>query len=249
MTTLESRQTATSDPIKPWLRWVFFGALVVGVALAYILLPLKDWLLAIADALQDMGAIAFVVYLATYTVASMLLLPAALLSIGAGVTWGTIGGVAIAVPATTLAASASFIVSRYFFSGRFRAWLLGKPRLSAVERAVNDKGAVLVFLLRLSPLLPFPILNYVFGLTRIPYRRFAVATFFGMIPITMMWTYVGSVGGKLGRDGGSVGTPEIVAGVVGGLVTLAVSVWVGKAARQAMRESALKAEAARQGAV
>jgi uncharacterized membrane protein YdjX (TVP38/TMEM64 family) len=224
--------------VTPWIRWVVFGLLVVGIALAYILLPLKDWLIAIADELQKLGPIAILAYVATYIVASLLLLPAALLSIGAGVTWGAVGGAAIAVPSTTLAASAAFIIARYFFSGRFRAWLLNKPRLSAVEQAVNDKGAALVFLLRLSPMLPFPILNYIFGLTRVPFQRFAVATFFGMIPVTSMWAYVGAIGGKLGRGNESVGTAEIIAGVVGGLITLGVTVWVGKAARKAMREAA-----------
>lgn len=155
---------------------------------------------------------------------------------------GALGGFAIAVPAATLAATCAFLVSRFFFSGRFRSWLLHRPRLHAVERAVNEKGAPLVFLLRLSPMLPFPVLNYIFGLTLIPYRAFALATFIGMMPITFMWTYVGSLGAELGGlDGdtpGELGAAKIGFGVVGGLVTLAVSIWVGRAARKALREAA-----------
>ena len=72
-----------TEAVRPWLRWAFAGALVVGLALAYILLPLKDWLIAIGDELQRMGPLAVVAYLATYTVGSLLLLPAALMSITA----------------------------------------------------------------------------------------------------------------------------------------------------------------------
>lgn len=237
MDVIETPRTASGVTIRPWIRWAAFGLVVVGLVLAYVLLPLKEWLLAIAEELKALGPIAVVAYLASYTVLSLVLFPAALLSIAAGVTWGTVGGAAVAVPATTLAASAAFVIARYFFSGRFRAWLLDKPRLSAVEGAVNDKGSTLVFLLRLSPMLPFPILNYVFGLTRVPFRGFAIATFFGMIPVTTMWAYVGDVGSRLVGAAQDVGDAEIIAGVVGGLITLAVTLWVGKAARRAMREA------------
>lgn len=242
MSTLEQTSAATPEPVRPWFRWALLGLLVVGLALAYTLLPLKEWLTEIARALRGLGPIAFALYVATYVVASLLILPAVLLSIGAGFAWGALGGFAIAVPAATLAATCAFLVSRFFFSGRFRSWLLHRPRLHAVERAVNEKGAPLVFLLRLSPMLPFPVLNYIFGLTLIPYRAFALATFIGMMPITFMWTYVGSLGAELGGlDGdtpGKLGAAKIGFGVVGGLVTLAVSIWVGRAARKALREAA-----------
>lgn len=242
MSTLEHTPSAPSEPVKPWIRWALLGTLVVGLALAYTLLPLTEWLTDIARALRGLGPIALALYVVTYMLASLLFLPAALLSIGAGFAWGALGGFAVAVPSATIAASTAFLISRFFFSGRFRSWLLHQPRLHAVERAVNEKGAPLVFLLRLSPMLPFPLLNYVFGLTLIPYRHFALATFIGMMPVTFMWTYLGSLGAELGGlDGdtpGEVGTAKIAFGVVGGLVTLAVSVWVGRAARRALREAA-----------
>jgi len=235
-------QEATPDPVKPWIRWVIFGLLVTGIALAYLLLPLTEWLVAVARELRRLGPAAVVVYVLTYAVSSLLFLPALLLTLGAGFAWGALGGFAIALPAATIAASVAFLSARYLLHGRFRAWLLVTPRLAAVERAVNQKGAMLVFLLRLSPLLPFPVLNYTFGLTLIAHRKFAVATFFGMMPITFMWAYVGSIGAELGGLEGKapveVGTAKIVLGIAGGLITLAVSVWVGKAARRALREAA-----------
>lgn len=231
---------AERDPQRAfvWIRWAVLGAVVVGLVLAYTLLPLKDWLLAVADGLKDLGPVAGIAaYLAVYTVACLVFLPAAVLAIAAGATWD-LAGFPVAVVAATLAASAAFVIARWCFHGRFRAWILGRPRLHAVETAVNQKGATLVFLLRLSPIMPFPLLNYLFGLTHLAYRRFVVATFFGMMPITFMWVYVGSVGGEAARTGAAIGTPQIIAGVVGVLITLSVTIWVGKAARRALREAA-----------
>ncbi len=191
--------------------------------------------------LQALGVLGVIVFVAGYALFCALLLPGALMSILAGAAWPQLGGLAgfaVAVPSATLAACASFLIARYFFSGRFRSWLLHKPRLFAVERAVNQKGAPLVFLLRLSPMLPFPVLNYIFGLTLIPFRKYALATFIGMMPITFMWTYVGSVGSEMIEGNSEIGAAKIAMGVVSAVITLAVTIWVGRAARQAMREAA-----------
>jgi len=229
-----------------WLRWAALGLIVVGIILAYLLLPLKDWIMSAKDLLQSLGVLGVLVYLATYTLFCVALLPAALMSILAGAAWPHLGGLAgfaVALPAATLAACASFIIARYFFSGRFRAWLLGRPRLHAVERAVNQKGAALVFLLRLSPMLPFPVLNYIFGLTLIPFHKYALATAVGLIPITFMWAYVGSVGSEILMDGqAEIGAAKVVMGVVGGVITLGVTIWVGRTARRAMREASAAPE-------
>jgi uncharacterized membrane protein YdjX (TVP38/TMEM64 family) len=213
---------------------------IVGVLLAYAFLPLREWLMAVARELRGLGVWGIVVYAMSYTLLSLVFFPAALLSITAGVTWGTFGGVATALPSATLAATTAFVIGRYLFSGRFRAWVLHRPKLHAVDRAVNSKGATLVVLLRFSPVLPFPILNYVLGLTRLETWKFAAATFFGMVPITLLWNWVGSVGAEIGGLDGApkeVGTAQLIAGIVGAIITVAVTFWVGRAARRAVREA------------
>jgi len=245
MSTLE---TSVPTPIVRaplwWLRWVALGLIVIGIILAYVLLPLKDWIMSAKGVLQALGVLGILAYSTGYLLFCVMLLPAALMSILAGAAWPQLGGIAgfaVALPSATLAACAAFLIARYFFSGRFRRWLLEKPRLSAVERAVNQKGATLVLLLRLSPILPFPVLNYIFGLTLIPFRKYALATFIGMMPITFMWTYVGSVGSEMIEGNADIGAAKIAMGVVSAVITLAVTIWVGRAARQAMRESAAQA--------
>jgi uncharacterized membrane protein YdjX (TVP38/TMEM64 family) len=233
------------SPGLGWVRYSFMAAFVVGLVLAYTLLPLDVWMKAIALELRELGWLGVPVYAATFVVWCLFGLPAALFSIGAGVTWGVLGGAMVAVPSATLTATTAFIVGRYLFRGRFRDWLMHRPRLMAIDRAVTRRGPLLVLLLRFSPVFPFPILNYALGLTHIPLKGFVVATLLGMVPITLMWTYVGSVGAELagfadldGELPGEIGTAKIVLGVLGILATAFVTVWVGKAARAALREAA-----------
>ncbi len=213
---------------------------VAAMLIAYAVLPLRDWLMAVARELRGLEGAGVVAYGLAYTLLSLVFFPAALLSITAGVTWGTLGGFGVALVSAALAATSAFVIARHMFSGRFRTWVLHRPKLNAVDRAVNAKGATLVVLLRFSPVLPFPILNYAIGLTRIATWKFTTATFFGMMPITLLWNWVGSIGAELGGlegEPGEVGTAKLVAGVLGGLVTLAVTFWVGRAARKAVREA------------
>lgn len=235
------------SPGLGWVRYAVMLAFVVALVLAYTLLPLDVWMKAIALELRELGWIGVPVYTVSFILWCLFGLPAALFSIGAGVTWGMAWGAVIAVPSATLTATAAFIAGRYLFRGRFRDWLVHRPRLSAVDRAITNRGPILVLLLRFSPVFPFPILNYALGLTHIPLKGFFFATLFGMVPITFMWTYVGEVGAELaGLDGGEpghVGTAKIILGVIGALVTAFVTIWVGRAARAALREAADQQEA------
>ncbi len=230
-----------------WVRYTLMAAFVVALVLAYTLLPLDVWMKAVALELRDLGWVGVPVYGVAFVLWCLFGLPAALFSIAAGVTWGVLWGTLIAVPAATITATTAFLVGRYLFRGKFRDWLMHKPRLTAIDRAVTNRGPVLVLLLRFSPVFPFPILNYVLGLTHIPTGSFFLATLIGMVPITFMWTYVGSVGAELaGLDGavpGEVGTAKIILGVVGGVATVFVTLWVGRAARRALREAAEAQEA------
>lgn len=222
-----------------WRRWALVIVIVLAVLSAYIFLPIRDWLDAASKELRDLGALGVVLYIAIYVVATLCAFPAALLSIGAGFAWGPIGGVAVAIPSATLAGATAFTLSRTIFRARFHRWMSGHPRFAAVEHAVESKGAWLVLWLRFSPVFPFPILNYLFGLTEVAFAKFVLATALGMMPITFMYTYAGSLGRELGQadlSGGALGPEKFVVLGVGIAVTIAVTIWVGGTARRALRE-------------
>jgi uncharacterized membrane protein YdjX (TVP38/TMEM64 family) len=139
-----------------------------------------------------------------------------------------------------LGACAAFLVSRYLARGWVERRLATSARLKAIDRAVGEQGFKIVFLSRLSPLLPFGVLSYTFGLTRISLRRYALATWLGMSPGTLLYVYLGAAAKEVadvlsGRAvGGSAARALFFAGLI---ATLAVSVVVTRVATAALREA------------
>lgn len=226
-----------SEPPRRLLpAWFWPALVVVGLILAYTLLPLKTWLGDAGAAVRGLGALGVVLYMVSYVLLTMLFFPAAIMALLAGFAWGAIDGFAVAIPSATLAAVTGFATSRYLFHGRFRAWVMHRPRAAAIDEAVNRRGPWLVLLLRFSPVAPFPLLNYALGLARIPLWQFALATFFGMMPISFLYTYTADAARMLGTDIGMSTTQKVFV-AFGIVVTIAVTLWVGRTARRALREA------------
>jgi uncharacterized membrane protein YdjX (TVP38/TMEM64 family) len=72
--------------------------------------------------------------------------------------------------------------------------LIEWPQWRAIDRAINKEGFKVVLLLRLSPLLPFALSNYLYGLTSVDFWSFVSATFLGFSPGTLAIVYAGSAG-------------------------------------------------------
>jgi uncharacterized membrane protein YdjX (TVP38/TMEM64 family) len=99
-----------------------------------------------------------------------------------------------------------------------------------------------VFLTRLSPLFPFNVQNYAYGLTRILFWQYGLASFFGMMPGTFLYVYLGT----LGRSGleaaagrGRAETFRVALQVLGLLATLVVTILITRTARRALREAGI----------
>ena len=163
--------------------------------------------------------------------------PASILTLAAGAVYGVVRGSILVSIASTTGAVAAFLVGRHL-AGR---WLMRRldayPRLKAVEAAVAKEGWRIVLLTRLSPAFPFHLLNYAYGLTRIGLGEYALASWAGMLPGTVMWVYLGSAAGKLARLGAGEGrrTPgEWALYAVGLAATAAATFYVTRAARKAL---------------
>ncbi|MEO6055962.1 MAG: VTT domain-containing protein, partial [Gemmatimonadales bacterium] len=113
------------------------------------------------DGLGVWGPVAFV---AGYAVAVVAFVPGSLLTLAAGAIFGVVKGTAFVLIAATLGASAAFLVSRYLARGFVERRLEGNERFAAIDRAIGSEGRKIVFLLRLSPVFPFNLLNYALGL-------------------------------------------------------------------------------------
>lgn len=215
-------------------KWLVVTVALIAIICFYTLLPLKDWLGIIADEIVAAGALGVVLYVIGYTLGTALFFPAALLSILAGFAWDKFGGFAIALPAILIAATIELVLSRYLFRSKFQRWLGARPKARAIEHAVEQRGPWLVFLLRFSPVVPFPFVNYALGLTQLPMWQFGLATLFGMMPITFLYTYTGSVGRLLGTDAPMSVEQKVSIGI-GLAITAGVTIWVTLVARKALR--------------
>jgi uncharacterized membrane protein YdjX (TVP38/TMEM64 family) len=209
------------------------AALVVLGRKAGALIPaFSAWV----DGLGVWGPVAFV---AGYAIAAVAFVPGSLLTLAAGAIFGVGKGTALVLLAATLGASAAFLVSRYLVRGFVERRLAGNERFAAIDRAIGSEGRKIVFLLRLSPVFPFNLLNYALGLTRVRFADYVVASI-GMLPGTLLYVYYGKVAGDLAQLAGGAPMrrgPAYYGVLALGLVaTIVVTTMVTRIARRALQE-------------
>ena len=215
--------------------WVL---LAVGLVLAAHYFDAPARLRGALDAIARLGPWGPLFFALLYVAATVFFLPGSILTVGAGVVFGLVRGFVIVSISATLGATAAFLVGRYLA----RAFIAGKieahPKFAAIDEAVAREGWKIVALLRLSPVVPFNVLNYAFGVTRVSLRDYVLASWIGMMPGTVLYVYLGSIAGDLAGAGGRASrTPADWAFYAVGLVaTIAVTVFVTRLARRALAE-------------
>ena len=191
-----------------------------------------EWIEAFGPA----GAAAFV---GIYVVACVLFIPGSILTLGAGAVYGVVRGSLLVSVASTLGATAAFLAGRYLARDWVARRIEGNERFRAIDRAVGREGWKIVGLTRLSPVFPFNLLNYAYGLTRVSLRDYVLASWLGMIPGTVMYVYLGSLAGSLATleaGGGGRSPAQWALYVVGLAATVAVTVYVTRIARAALAQ-------------
>jgi uncharacterized membrane protein YdjX (TVP38/TMEM64 family) len=187
----------------------------------------------------DQGSGGTLLFVLGYILAAVALVPGSLLTIAGGAIFGLVKGTVLVFVAATLGATAAFLVSRYLARSAVERRLAGDKRLAEIDRAIGREGRKIVFLLRLSPVFPYNLLNYALGLTRVRFRDYLLASL-GMLPATVLYVYYGQIIGDLARvASGSVprGTGYYVLLGIGLVATLLVSAIVTRVARAALRQA------------
>lgn len=188
---------------------------------------------------RSFGAAAPAAFVALYSCAVIVLVPASVLTIVAGALFGVPFGFTLAYTSAVLGSMAAFLLGRHALRRIVARQIDRMPRLAAVDRAVSARGRHVVFLLRLSPVVPFNLLNYALGLTTISATDFLIASI-GMVPATLTYAYVGRIAGEALAVAGRAEVPRQASYYVllaGGLAaTAAASVAITRAARRALRD-------------
>ncbi len=210
-------------------------AVLVGTRYFDVQELLRESLTWVAD-LGPWGPLAFGLI---YVAATVLFLPGFLLTLGAGFVFGVLKGSLIVAVSATLGATAAFLVGRYVARDWVSAKIEGNEKFRAIDQAVAAGGWKIVGLTRLSPIFPFNLLNYAFGITKVSLRDYFFASLVGMIPGTVMYVYIGSLAGDLATLGAgerSRTAAEWTLYLVGLVATVAVTVYVTRMARRALEE-------------
>src|SRR6202521_4189825 len=195
--------TAASSRIVAIFRPKIFLIVIAAIAILYGAhrVGAGPWLTNALDWIRGLGALAPIAFIAIYIAACVAFLPGSILTIGAGVIFGVVRGSIYVSIAATLGATAAFLVGRYLARDWVSEKLEGNAKFKAIDEAVGKEGWKIVILTRLSPVFPFNLLNYAYGLTRGTLRDYVLATWIGMLPGAVMYTYIGSIVGDLTRVG------------------------------------------------
>lgn len=220
------------------LKLVLGALAVLGLLVAARLLPVGEYLKQFLDWIRDLGPVGYALFIAAYVAASVFFLPGSALTLGAGAVFGLGGGFAAVSVGSTLGAAASFLVGRFLARDAIARKVAGNERFAAIDRAVGREGFKIVFLTRLSPVFPFNLLNYAYGLTKVGFRQYVLASWLGMMPGTVLYVYLGTAAGDLAGAGSGAGSGWGTALKLVGLVaTVAVTVVITRVARKALSEA------------
>jgi uncharacterized membrane protein YdjX (TVP38/TMEM64 family) len=196
------------------------------------------------DLIRHPGLASVALAFAAYALCALAMLPAWPITMTLGSIYGIWRGLLIASPASIAGATVVFVLGRTVLRNRVRRRIARSDRIDVIVRAVGEQGAWVVFLLRLSPVVPFNLLNYALCITDLPLRVYVVATAIGMLPPTILYLYLGSLTGSVARGDGYTGWQ--MAMYVGGLVATGGAVWlIGRAVRKTLDRGPLAAPQSR----
>mmetsp|Transcript_25027 Transcript_25027/g.47304 ORF Transcript_25027/g.47304 Transcript_25027/m.47304 type:complete len:350 (-) Transcript_25027:260-1309(-) len=230
------------------------SAVVTGAVVAVPLVLLLVWVAQqgglgtavenVQEFIANAGSAGPVYFMLVYIIATVAFLPASALTLAAGYLYGPGLGTAIVSVSSTAAASAAFLISRYLAKPWVEEKLAGYPRVLSFQDAIEEEGARAVFLLRLSPLIPFNLSNYFYGLTRVPFGPYVLASWSGMLPGTFAYVYLGGGAratieavGDVSEDGSGFPVVKLGLYAIGAVATLVATARISKSATQALERS------------
>ncbi len=222
---------------RPLSMWFALVLLLLCTAFGWSLLPLREWARELDAWVHGLGAWGPVAFLLVYVMAIVLLVPASAMTLAAGLTFG-MAAIPLVIVGATIGAACAFLISRHFVTDNAKRLIEGHPRSEAIYKAVSGGGWKVVLLLRLSPIMPFSVLNYVLGATELRFWSFVSATIAGIIPAVALYVYVGALG-KAAIAGTMIGTARWLLLFLGLAATLLAVLYIVRKARAELEKGVL----------
>lgn len=215
--------------------------LVITSAAAVLFFDLPALLVRFLEYINGLGPAGGALFVLLYIIATVAFIPGSILTLGAGFVFGPVWGTVWVSAGSTVGATAAFLLGRTLFRGWIAGKIAGNRRFAAIDRAVAEEGWKIVLLTRLSPVFPYNVLNYAYGLTDIRVLPYAATSWIGMLPGTFLYVYIGSLAGNVaaaaagtGAAGGIDSRLELALRITGLAATLLVTIVAGRIAKKAL---------------
>lgn len=188
MTTKTEAITPSRRPTKLTLARIILG---IAFVLTIILLldKIAPHLPAAENWIRDQGVWAPVFYVLLVVALTLICFPMDVLFVAAGMIFGLTWGTLYLVIATMLSQAIVFLVSRHILRSRVERWIANNPKMRLLNRAIELKGAHLLFLIRMAPIPASPV-SYLMGVSSMRFDKFMIATC-GLLPVAFASMYLG----------------------------------------------------------
>ncbi len=230
-----TEETKTPPKRSPWMKLIFIATAVCAVIALAQVVDIPGMIAAVLAWVENLGAVGMAVFVGLYILACVLVLPGSAITLGGGAIYGLPLGFALVSLGSTLGATVTFIIARYLA----RDWVAGKVEGNAtfksMDEAVAQQGWKIVFLTRLTPLIPFNIQNYGYGLTKVSLPHYILASWIGMMPGTLLYVYIGTLGGEAAEGGQTAG--QWAMNGIALVATIVVTVVITRMAKKALKDA------------
>jgi len=188
--------------------------------------------------IEHSGWVGWIWFIVLYALSCVLFLPGSVLSFGAGAVYGFWAGALLVSLGSVAGAFANFVSTRYLLRGWMARKFANSRKFQALDHAAAVDGWKLVILTRLSPILPHSLVSCAFGLSRISFMRYMLASWIGFLPISAAYAYGGAVIGRAAKGGIHQGPWAWSAYTIELALTILITIWITRIAHNALRSYA-----------
>jgi uncharacterized membrane protein YdjX (TVP38/TMEM64 family) len=224
---------------SPIVQLIALMVILIALFLAMKFLPVRQWTRNFNDWVGQMGVAGILIFIGFYAAATVLLVPGSILTIGAGFAFGLWKGFLAVSAGSTLGAALAFLVARFVARDKVETIARQNEKFRRIDNAIGKEGAKLIFLLRLSPVIPFNASNYFYGLTAVKFWPYVLASWIGMMPGAFLYVYIGvaskaAVSVAVSSEVISRGWQYWTFTSIGLIATIVVTIWATKIVRDAL---------------
>ena len=210
--------------------------LIAGLITLGIVFDVASYLRSAMEWIEGLGFVGIFAFIGLYAACTVLLVPGTVPTLAAGAIFGLAQGAVYVSLGSTLGATLAFFVGRYLARDAVAGAVGKNAKFSAIDEVVGREGWKIIGLLRLSPVVPFSLSNYFYGITAVKPLGYVLASWIGMLPGTIMYVYIGTLLGLAAGGEQGMTTGQLIMTIVGLIATVAVTVFITRIAKRAIDE-------------